>query len=355
MILRKIQFLFLLSVISSNILFNNPILIPKALISELKFENDGSWVMEISFHFSAPYSKQAFDSIFVESSSGISKIKLDFIPDGTQLYVLTSDSLQYPVLVNKAGDCVKLYSYSIQRSYRQVDSVPFGNYQGSAILSLQPGYSISRVNLHNFCKDKSPTIGAPNDTAGTIGILKGNMYDKENKLITKGDFRLDYPIIFNESGLYSTPILTRKNNFNMIQRYYAPSTSKFELIDSIFLDLEPDSVVEKDIHFKDYVVSAKEYIQQLDYEFTVINYPNPFNSSTNFFVKIPNEFKYKTGRINIYRINGEKIYSISLSGKTTITWDGRNANGEIVSSGVYYYQLELDKSIYKNGSMVFLK
>ncbi len=355
MILRKIQYLFLCFAISSNILSSNPLPIPQAFISELKFENDGTWVLEISFQFSAPFRKQTYDSILVASSSGTSKIKLDFIPEGTQLYVITSESLQTPIVMNKSGDCIKLYSFIDISSLSPVDSVLFGTYPGSQIVSLQPGYSICRVNFYNFCKDKSPTIGTANDTAGTIGILKGYMYDKDNKLITKGDFKMDFPIYFSENGSYSTPIFTRKNKFTFIQRFYAPFTSKFELIDSISLDLEPDSVLEKDIHFKDYVVSVKEYVQQQDFDLTVINYPNPFNSSTNFFVKIPNEFKYKTGRINIYRINGEKIYTISVSGKTTATWDGRNTNGEIVSSGVYYYQLELDNSIYKNGSMVFLK
>lgn len=306
MIPRKIRFLILSIAISLNVLFSNPLPIPQAFISELKFENNGSWILEISFQFSTPFRKQTYDSILVASSSGISKLKLDFIPEGALLYVITSESLQTPIVMNKSGDCIKLYSFIDITSFNPVDSVVFGSYPGAQIVSLQSGYSICRVNFYNFCKDKSPTIGTPNDTTGTIGILKGHMYDKEDKLIAKGDFRLDYPIVFNESGLFSTQILTRKNNFVNIQRYYAPSTSKFELIDSLSLDMEPDSVVVKDIHFKDYVVSVKEYVQYQNYDLTVINYPNPFNSSTNFFVKIPNEYKYKTGRINIYRINGEK-------------------------------------------------
>jgi hypothetical protein len=352
---RKIQLILLMFTLFAHHLFSNPLPIPKAIISEFKFESNGSWVLEISFQQSAPFSRQYFDSIFVVSSNGISQLKFDHIQDGTQICVITSDSLKTPLAINSKGDCIKLYSYSIHREYRLVDSVSFGNYPGAAIVLLQPGYSICRMSFDKFCKDKSPTIGSPNDTAGTCGIIRGHMYDKENKLITKGVFKLDYPIAFIGEGTYSTPVFSRKLNCSKIERYVDQFTSKFELVDSLCIDLEPDSVIEKDIHFKDYVVSVKENIQKQSYDFAVMNYPNPFNSSTNFIVKIPANLNHTTGCINIFNVNGEMISSISLSNNSTIAWNGKNQNGEIVSSGVYYYQLVLDNTVYKNGSVIFLK
>lgn len=76
------------------------------------------------------------------------------------------------------------------------------------------------------------------------------------------------------------------------------------------------------------------------------NYPNPFNPSTTIEYFIP----YSTNiSLNIYDLQGKKIRSFksrkSKIGNNKIVWNGKNNNGDLVSSGVYYYVL--DFGIYK--------
>jgi plastocyanin len=70
------------------------------------------------------------------------------------------------------------------------------------------------------------------------------------------------------------------------------------------------------------------------------NYPNPFNPSTNIQYNLP-QGDFVT--LTIYNSTGQKVRtlvnSLQSRGNYTITWDSRNDNGKVVSSGVYYYIL----------------
>ena len=78
------------------------------------------------------------------------------------------------------------------------------------------------------------------------------------------------------------------------------------------------------------------------------NYPNPFNPET----WIPYELATDTDvRITIYNAQGVVIRTLQLGQQSAgyytdreqaAYWDGRNAFGEQVASGVYFYQLETD-------------
>ena len=79
------------------------------------------------------------------------------------------------------------------------------------------------------------------------------------------------------------------------------------------------------------------------------NYPNPFNPET----WIPYELATDTDvRITIYNAQGIVIRTLQLGQQAAgyytdreraAYWDGRNALGEQVASGVYFYQLETDE------------
>ena len=90
------------------------------------------------------------------------------------------------------------------------------------------------------------------------------------------------------------------------------------------------------------------------------NYPNPFNPET----WIPYHLANTTDvRINIYDAQGTLVRMLTLghqsagyytSRRRAAYWDGRNALGERVASGIYFYQLQTDK-ISPMRKMVILK
>jgi hypothetical protein len=91
------------------------------------------------------------------------------------------------------------------------------------------------------------------------------------------------------------------------------------------------------------------------------NYPNPFNPSTT----IGYILRYKSSvELIIYDIIGAEIKSFVIpaqeSGYQKIFWDGRNQNGNLVSSGIYLYKiniksLENNQTFIKTSKMVLLK
>jgi hypothetical protein len=70
------------------------------------------------------------------------------------------------------------------------------------------------------------------------------------------------------------------------------------------------------------------------------NYPNPFGPTTTIRYEMPAKAHVQ---IAIYNVNGERVRVLvdgaKPPGHYTATWDGRNARGEVVASGVYFYRM----------------
>lgn len=71
------------------------------------------------------------------------------------------------------------------------------------------------------------------------------------------------------------------------------------------------------------------------------NYPNPFNPSTTIKFSLPVRAHVTLKIINLL---GQEVATIMDSqqnaGDVQIVWDGKNADGNLVASGIYFYQLE---------------
>ena len=79
------------------------------------------------------------------------------------------------------------------------------------------------------------------------------------------------------------------------------------------------------------------------------NYPNPFNPETRFQYNIPVDGVVS---IKVYDILGKKIKTLvnqwKSAGVHNETWSGQNDNNQVVSSGVYFYQVKVgDEQITK--------
>ncbi|MFZ0390368.1 MAG: FlgD immunoglobulin-like domain containing protein [Calditrichia bacterium] len=72
------------------------------------------------------------------------------------------------------------------------------------------------------------------------------------------------------------------------------------------------------------------------------NYPNPFNPSTRIQFDIPQNNMQV--RLHIYNILGQQVAELvndyKSAGSYTVTWDGRNAQGQAMPSGLYIARME---------------
>jgi len=354
--MKRILFCFLFILIPFESLINNPIVIIPRYISEFKFEKDSSWVLELDFNLTSHGYGPIRNTICITTSYGSSSGHVYNVNDSSMICVIYSDSLDTPLPANRRGDCIKLYFDSLTANGgKAVDSLIFGNYPYSMIDTIPSGYSICRSKSYNYYMDKSPTIGLPNDTVGACGLFRGYIYDKNNNLVTKGTFGLDNPLIIQNNGRYSTSILSGQKSLSRIADYYNSSSWSVAL-QTISLNVYPDSLYEQDIHLiSDYVMWENNPETETDNAVKIINYPNPFNLSTNFYIKIPSSMQFTNGVINIYNVTGKIVNSIKVPKSSFARWDGNDYKGLTVSSGVYYYQVVFDKKVIKNGSMILLK
>lgn len=73
------------------------------------------------------------------------------------------------------------------------------------------------------------------------------------------------------------------------------------------------------------------------------NYPNPFNPSTTIVFSLE---RHSQVELSIYNLLGQKVNTllneVVTAGEHSVTWDGRDFDGDPVASGVYLYQLKTD-------------
>ncbi|MBD3340004.1 MAG: T9SS type A sorting domain-containing protein [Candidatus Lokiarchaeota archaeon] len=71
------------------------------------------------------------------------------------------------------------------------------------------------------------------------------------------------------------------------------------------------------------------------------NYPNPFNPETIIHYQVPSEAKIT---LRVFNLNGQLVKTllseIHKIGDYSKTWDGKDESGNILPSGVYFYQLK---------------
>lgn len=71
------------------------------------------------------------------------------------------------------------------------------------------------------------------------------------------------------------------------------------------------------------------------------NHPNPFNPETRIELDLPVPSRVA---LRVFDVRGRLIRTLAngnyAAGRHSIPWDGKNDAGDLVSSGVYFYQLE---------------
>jgi len=361
----------------------NPIdVAPKLEFSKLVFYTDNNWAMKIYFPLSFGDSSMGIiDSIVFSVSNLRSKLLISY-PEGPYLGIVTSDSLSVPLLLNRDGDKIIIYTYSNGGTTVRQDSIIYGNYAGATVGTPINGYSILRIKTYLLqgsfqtidCLVKNSSIDSV-DSLSAIGCtMKGHIYDINNRIVKKyildgsnpieGKFIFETNLSIDSTGTFTTFM------FNTLYKPwiifvnvgdYQFASGEFRIKPLQLDTVIPGTIIYKDIYLTDTctLCSTLTGINNLERpqnsDLTLINYPNPFNLSTNIYIKLPDKFKNKTGSINIYNVAGQLIRSIEYKNQPTVSWDAKDDNGKIMPSGIYYYRLSIDKQILKTGSMILLK
>jgi hypothetical protein len=74
------------------------------------------------------------------------------------------------------------------------------------------------------------------------------------------------------------------------------------------------------------------------------NFPNPFNATTTIRYSLPDQANV---RLEVFNILGQKVKTLvnepQAAGYKQVVWDGKNDQGDNVSSGVYFYRINAGK------------
>jgi PKD repeat protein len=85
------------------------------------------------------------------------------------------------------------------------------------------------------------------------------------------------------------------------------------------------------------------------------NYPNPFNPATSISFSVPATTQ---ATLDVFNILGMKVATVfdgmAQAGRNEVIWDGKNNNGEMVASGIYFYRLKT-ASFEQTRKMVLMK
>jgi len=93
-------------------------------------------------------------------------------------------------------------------------------------------------------------------------------------------------------------------------------------------------------------ISPTAKLAAIPTQFSVSNYPNPFNLSTSISFSLPTPSEVN---LIIYNILGEKVKTLAKgwfeAGSHTVTWNGTNESGSVVASGIYFYKLTAGENV----------
>ncbi len=86
------------------------------------------------------------------------------------------------------------------------------------------------------------------------------------------------------------------------------------------------------------------------------NHPNPFNPNTEIAFALPVASRV---RLDIYNIAGQKVSTLVdaqyPAGEHMVVWDGTDARGSAVASGIYLYRIQAGEEFISARKMVLLK
>lgn len=342
----------------------NPIPSPPVifLVSELYFDENDNWIMEIKSDRYYYCDITLIDSISITTSGGRSLIKLHprqyYDYNMPEVIVLDNDSLSSPLPIRREGDKIEITAYS---EYREVapSQLIFGDFAGSNCRSPQNGESITYIDfrynpnegysaVHSI--NKTPTPGTiPDNLAGTTCKLRMHILYPSSKPVFQETIFIEEEedITFDEmdrqeDGSYMGIFRACKYDFN---RVYLNKDTTWIMKDTYTIQPEPgDSLVLPDILLSKYIYTR---IDQIETQATILNiYPNPVTGKT---------FQYKS--MLPVRSSDSFLEIMNSEGKTIEKHPLSETNGTInlnpdTPPGIYFTSLLINNKRYKSSRII---
>ena len=209
----------------------------------------------------------------------------------------------------------------------EYDSLQAGS-EGKIDLWADLKTSVAGVQLKIKYDPEQLSFSAPKLTSRSSSFEQPLYKDDGNGNLTVLFFRLSKaPITPGEGSILSLPVVTSSN--------FDKEKMQLYLREAILADSEAVVIP----------VEKGEVILPKSFSLSQ-NYPNPFNPNTTIRFEIGvgggNQSAVNT-TLKVYNILGQIVKTLvnepKLPGIYYLTWDGKNEQGEKVSSGLYFYQL----------------
>lgn len=295
------RYVFILWLMAAVSLSANPIwegVVP----SELYFDESGDWVLEIyqEIHGLPP------DSIFIRTSDGTARIITHY--DSTCYFLVTKDSLDKPLSVDREGDFLCIHYYI--SGYSMTDSIVFGDYPGSVVHNIRQGQSVNSWIGTTACyKDNSPTLGYENDHAGALGKIYGFMYDKDQEPIARRSFEIYYGsrglIETDDLGFFEGNLLARTYVINEFILLDSTNHTEKVIFQERVFDVEEGDSIRVDFIQAPASTDGKPRFA-VPYAVSLKSYPNPARNKTILSID-PYEEDLSGFSLSVYNILGQRV------------------------------------------------
>ncbi|HEX2608832.1 MAG TPA: T9SS type A sorting domain-containing protein, partial [Flavisolibacter sp.] len=176
-------------------------------------------------------------------------------------------------------------------------------------------------------------------------ILLLELFDSSG--INTGSSGIDHDIV--------ATLDNQNNPFFLLNNFYESNTDDYQK-GTVRFQLPPLEPGPHSLKIKvwDVMNNSSEYVLEFTVVNTdelrlahVLNYPNPFTTSTSFWFEHNMPGTDLSAKVEVFTVSGKLIKTVTQTINTTgnrsseLTWDGRDETGRKIGRGVYLYRLRV--------------
>ncbi|MCB9250788.1 MAG: S8 family serine peptidase [Ignavibacteriales bacterium] len=240
------------------------------------------------------------------------------------------------------------YEESIKIFEEIMDKFPESDYAYNLVGEI---YDISKryqkLEIESYCDNKLVSLKTSDKVKQASNDVKIAVLLRDGKIKEAEDLSKDvikkYPNTKSEKKALFTLYLiskeeeTKKTDYlSQLKEKYPNEPETLQAMEITEIEVEKTKINE--LNNSNHL--EKEATEKVIHKYELLgNYPNPFNPSTTISYSIPAASNIS---LTIYDMMGRRIESFEKNGLAagihSEFWDGRNENGELVSSGIYIYK-----------------